>query len=56
MNNCELTVWIDGSPVPGIGLREISAAWVEAVEVYRGLDTPPEYGDRCGVVLIWSKR
>jgi hypothetical protein len=55
-DNCEFTVWIDGAPVPGIGLDEISAAWVEAVEVYRGMETPPEFSDRCGVILVWSKQ
>jgi hypothetical protein len=54
--NCEFTVWIDGSPVRGIGLNEINAAWVEAVEVYTGIDTPPEFSDRCGVILIWSQQ
>jgi len=54
--NCEYTVWIDGSPVPGIGLDEINGSWVEAVEVYSGLDTPPGYSDRCGVILVWSKQ
>jgi hypothetical protein len=55
-DNCEFTVWIDGSPVPGIGLDEINASWVEAVEVYSGLDTPPGFSDRCGVILVWSKQ
>ena len=29
---------------------------VEALEVYKGLDTPSEYYNSCGAVLIWMRR
>lgn len=52
---CELEVYMDGVRTPGLGLDEIPPSWVLAVEVYVGMDVPPEYMDPCGVVLLWMK-
>jgi hypothetical protein len=53
--NCELEVFIDGQRTPGLGLEEVPPSWVYAVEVYRGMDVPPEFFARCGIVLLWMR-
>jgi hypothetical protein len=53
--SCELEVFVDGQRTPGLGLEEVPPSWVYAVEVYRGMDVPPEFFARCGVVLLWMR-
>jgi hypothetical protein len=54
-DQCELEVYMDGVRTPGLGLEEIPPSWVLAVEVYVGMNVPPEYMDPCGVVLLWMR-
>jgi 5-hydroxyisourate hydrolase-like protein (transthyretin family) len=53
--SCELEVWVDGQRTPGLGLEEIPPSWVYAVEVYMGMDVPPEFFAACGIVLLWMR-
>jgi hypothetical protein len=56
---CVLSVWIDGVlDRSGIDINQIDPLQVEAVEVYTGIETPAQYsrGDRCGVILVWTRR
>lgn len=64
---CLMDVYLDGALVAGftlgergsISLDELNLASVEAVEVYRGAETPAEYRNStstCGVILIWTRR
>lgn len=53
---CALGVYVDGVPIFDSHLDWIQPEGLEAVEVYRGLDTPIEYRffNPCGVVLLWT--
>jgi hypothetical protein len=55
--DCLLEVYLDGA-VTSIGLDDIPAEWLDAVEVYHGIGTPAQYqfSNGCGVVLIWTRR
>ena len=56
---CVLSVWVDGVlDRSGLNINEIDPNQLEAVEVYTGLETPAQYsrGDRCGVILVWTRR
>jgi hypothetical protein len=56
---CTLGVYIDGVRMSDSDLNQISPDWLEAIEVYQGPGTPPEYAgqrDPCGVVLLWTQR
>lgn len=53
---CEPSVYLDG-------VRAVKGPWtdlppmlLEAVEVYVGANTPPQYSHPCGVVLVWTRR
>ncbi|MEX2527560.1 MAG: TonB-dependent receptor [Gemmatimonadota bacterium] len=63
---CETTLYIDGFAVTErMHLRTnqpqltdvniLSPNTIEAVEVYVGAATPPQYPSRCGVVLVWTR-
>lgn len=63
---CETTLYVDGFAVnERMNLRAnqtqltdvniLSPNTVEAVEVYVGAATPPQYPSRCGVVLVWTR-
>lgn len=63
---CEATLYIDGFAVnERMNLRAnqpqltdvniLSPNTIEAVEVYVGAATPPQYPSRCGVVLVWTR-
>ena len=57
---CELSAYLDGSPIP---VRELDTlvlpVEVGGIEVYQGAgELPPEFGGydaRCGAVVIWTK-
>ena len=57
---CELSAYLDGSPIP---VRELDSlvlpVEVGGIEVYQGPgELPPEFGGydaRCGAVVIWTK-
>ena len=57
---CELSAYLDGSPIP---VRELDTlvlpVEVAGIEVYQGAgELPPEFGGydaRCGAVVIWTK-
>jgi hypothetical protein len=60
---CQVTFYLDGGkfrPDPQVGINQILASDVTAVEVYRGpAETPVEFLDsdsRCGVIVIWTRR
>ena len=55
---CVLSVYVDGVPMFDSHLDWIQPEGLEAVEVYRGLNTPIEYRffNSCGVVLLWTRR
>ena len=60
---CEVAFYLDGGrfrPDPTIGINEILASGVTAVEIYRGpAETPVEFlggSSRCGVIVIWTRR
>jgi len=53
---CALSIWYDGNPMPGFDIDMLSADQIMAFEVYERMDTPLEYRDPCGVILLWSRR
>ena len=55
-NGCALAVYLDDHEMFGFALEFIDPGSLEAVEVYRGIDTPVQYRSGCGVVLLWTKR
>lgn len=59
---CRVRYFVDGIPLPkdgGFRVDDLPPEDVEAVEVYRGVsEVPPRFqrrGDRCGVVVIWTR-
>jgi len=53
---CTLPVYVDGFPVQDFNLDGLDPAAVEALEVYHGIgETPIQYLNHCGVILIWLK-
>jgi hypothetical protein len=65
-NRCPMAIWVDGvrTFTPGqrqspTDIDEIPISQLEAVEVYRGADTPPELGglgSSCGTIVLWTRR
>jgi hypothetical protein len=55
-DNCALTTYLDGMRTPGFDLDTYPPDYIEAIEIYRGQQVPPEYRDSCGVVLVWTRR
>ncbi len=55
-NTCPLGVFLDGIRVPGFDLNSLPPDAVEALEIYQGVNLPPQYSHSCGVVLIWMRR
>ena len=55
-SGCLMDVWVDGMRMPGFDIDTYPVEWVEAIEVYHGVDIPNEYYSRCGVVLIWTRQ
>lgn len=61
---CVPDLFIDGRPIPGAGGHVDDFVFpedIEAIEVYHGLDTPPEFilhprVRPCGAIVIWRKR
>ncbi len=53
---CVFGVFIDGMRAPGFDINSLPPDAVEALEVYQGLNIPPEYSHSCGAVLIWMQR
>jgi hypothetical protein len=54
---CYMSLYIDGVRMSDPDLQQIQPVFVEAVEVYMGSDTPAQYGgNRCGAILIWTRR
>jgi hypothetical protein len=51
---CALGVYLDGSRMPGFDLDTYPVDWIEALEVYEGIEVPYEFNHSCGVVLLWS--
>ena len=54
---CVLPVYVDGIRIANPDLDQYPPEWIEAMEIYRGVGTPFEYGmlNSCGVVLIWTR-
>ena len=53
---CEMGVYLDNSPMPGLDIDTLPIEWIEAFETYERLEVPAGYFDSCGVILIWSRR
>lgn len=56
---CVMSVWVDGVLMFDPDLDQIPVEWLEAVEVYQGIEVPPEYAfssNSCGAVLMWTRR
>ncbi|HET7464831.1 MAG TPA: carboxypeptidase regulatory-like domain-containing protein [Longimicrobium sp.] len=64
---CLMDVYLDGALMAGftlgesgsVSLDDLHLSSVEAVEVYRAAEAPPEYRNStstCGVILIWTRR
>ena len=53
---CVFGVFLDGIRAPGFDINTLPPDAVEALEVYQGVNIPPEYSHSCGVVLIWMRR
>lgn len=56
---CSPKILVDGAPIPrGFAIDDyVGVADILAVEVYRGLRTPPRWssgGGTCGTILIWT--
>lgn len=56
--SCRLDTYIDGTKTLDGNVNMAPLAAVEAIEVYLGLEVPPQYGrvHNCGVILIWTTR
>ncbi len=56
---CEPSIWIDGARMVDWDLDVlVHPQDVEAIEVYRGIETPVEFGgalNSCGAILIWTR-
>ena len=58
MRGCLPAVFIDGvNTAANLGVDfSLSPEQVEAVEVYRGSEVPPQYSlNTCGSILIWTR-
>lgn len=53
---CEPQVYLDGVKAAAGPWTDLPPALLEAVEVYVGAVTPPQYSHPCGVVLVWTRR
>jgi hypothetical protein len=61
--SCTPDVYMDGQPYPldpAAGLNELFARSLEAIEVFKGTEAPPEFirpGFRypCAVILVWTR-
>ncbi len=53
---CAMGVFLDNSRMPGFDVDTYPMEWISALEVYEGMDVPPEFNHSCGVILIWSRR
>jgi len=53
---CLLSVYVDGVRAFDPDLDDLPPHWIEAMEVYHGVGTPVQFGDGCGVILIWTNR
>jgi hypothetical protein len=56
---CTMPVYLDNVIMRGFDLDGFNPGSFDAVEIYRGLNTPVEYGgafNTCGVILLWTKR
>ena len=53
---CVLAVYVDGIRVFDPDLDQFPREWIDAMEVYHGMQTPFEYSmlNSCGVILIWT--
>jgi hypothetical protein len=59
--DCVPTMWVDGTPAPGLEVDEIRAQDIHGIEVYRGAATVPVQFAKagltqCGVIVVWTKR
>lgn len=56
---CRAEIFVDGVRMrPPFGVDDfLSAEDVEAIEVYRGIEGPPDYSEgSCGSVVVWTRR
>lgn len=59
--DCTPVIWLDGQPVEGMEIDDISANDIEGIELYSGASTTPmqfsqrQNKDNCGAIVIWSR-
>ena len=58
---CALSIWIDGIRTENVDLDMLPPQWLEAMEVYQGVEVPVEYArfgadTACGVILVWTSQ
>jgi hypothetical protein len=59
--DCIPTIWVDGTPAPGMEIDEIRAQDIHGIEVYRGAATVPVQFAKagltqCGAIVVWTRR
>ncbi|HSH74244.1 MAG TPA: carboxypeptidase regulatory-like domain-containing protein [Longimicrobiales bacterium] len=54
-SRCALPVYVDGIRATDSRLDRFAPEELEAVEVYHGTNTPIEYGNACGALLLWTR-
>lgn len=55
---CRPDLWIDGLlTIPGLPIDQfLMPQDVEAIEIYRGPETPPRFGNNpCGAIVVWTR-
>jgi hypothetical protein len=54
---CAPTIWLDGQPMRGMKIDEITAADLLAMELYMGgTQMPPQWASNaCGLIIVWTK-
>jgi hypothetical protein len=57
VEECPLAVFLDGMRLDDSDLDLFPMEAIEAIEVYQGIETPPQYAvTPCGAVLLWSRQ
>jgi hypothetical protein len=57
LDECTLAVFLDGMRLGDTDLDLFPMDAIEAIEVYQGIETPPQYAvTPCGAVLLWTRQ
>jgi hypothetical protein len=54
---CLPTIWLDGQPMRGMNIDEITASDLLAIELYSGATQMPAQwaSNSCGLIIVWTK-